>query len=489
MKKWQFKYEMYHHLAAKKAELFEEARKIPGQIGMPEEWLRKYGLTGMISENHGLLRREIAQAIEDGARKIVSNAVLDVEVRRLVKTYYGDEYDAITANTCEGLLYLCFDVLAAPPLAGRGDNYRARYIAPYERHAHHQAAYGRPFPPKYKDLYADRGVTAGEYGQMGKRLYNLETILVPLAGARYECHGIKYHPCPLLLEVDAAKSAEKIAEEAKNHITSLSAFTSLGYTFPGYGYGEKDDDGVPILQKSISQLAAKYNVPYIMDRAAESPFLCTDIRNLGADVMVFSMDKASGAPTCGLAIGKEESMVPLARAVGTHGHRYGIPYSHGKAAYVTLDPGKEALLGLIATLKCLMEKPDTYKKAVDLWYDITIDEFSKLDSGIREGLVITKDYGQLAVEVNYEKTWADGKMGLPIFSIEDMYAGTALTQSGVSAMGVIACVAYDANIKMNPGLGTTDEKGQLVEEPTRYCIRALVKFIELLARYAGVLDQ
>jgi hypothetical protein len=201
------------------------------------------------------------------------------------------------------------------------------------------------------------------------------------------------------------------------------------------------------------------------------------------------MDKASGAPTCGLAIGKEETMVPLHRALGTHGHRFGIPFSHGKAAYVTLDPGKEALLGLIATLKALMEKPDTYKQAVDLWYDITIDEFGKLDSGIRDGLVISKDYSQLAVEVNYENTWTDGKMGIPIFSIEDMYAGTALTQSGVTQMGVIACVAYDANIKMNPGLGTLDEDGVLIEEPTRYCIRALVKFIELLCRYAGVMDQ
>ena len=34
-----------------------------------------------------------------------------------------------------------------------------------------------------------------------------------------------------------------------------------------------------------------------------------------------------------------------------------------------------------------------------------------------------------------------------------------------------------------------DEDGKLLEEPTRYSVRALVKFVELLCRYAGVLDQ
>jgi hypothetical protein len=289
--------------------------------------------------------------------------------------------------------------------------------------------------------------------------------------------------------VDAAKSAEIFEEEASKHAPYLSAFTSLGYTLPGYGYKEKDGDGVPILQKSIARLARKYNVPYIVDRAAEIPFICTDVRKLGADLMLFSMDKSSGSATCGLAIGREEMIVPLARALGTHGHRYGLPVSHGKAQHVTLDPGKESLLGLIATLKLLLEKRDTYKKAVDLWYDITVDEFSRIDSGLKRGLLISKDYGQCAVEVNYENTWADGKMGIPIFSIEDMYAGTALIQAGLSQMGVIPCITYDANIKMSPGLGTVDENGVLLEEPVRYMVRALVKYIELLCRYAGVLNQ
>jgi hypothetical protein len=489
MGKWEYKFEMYQHLANTRGQLYEQAKKIPKEIGFPEDLLGKVGLTGTVSENHGLLRKEISQAMEAGARRVVSNATLDQEIRALVKSYYGDEYDAVTASTCEALLYVGFDVLAAPPISGRGDNYRARYIVPYERHLHHQGSYGRPFPPKYKDLFADRGCTAGELGQSGKRLANLETVIVPLAGAKYDCHGINYHPCALMLGVDAKASAQIIAEEARRHEVYLSAFSSLGYTLPGYGYKEKDDDDVPVLQKSIAQLAKRYHVPYIVDNAAGLPFNCTDIRKLGAELMLFSMDKSSGGPTCGLAIGTEEMIVPLARGLGIHGHRFGNPISHGKATYVTVDPGKEALGGLIATLKVLLEKGDQFRKSADLWYEIVVDEFDNFDSELRGGLVISKDHNSCGVEVNYENTWAGGNMGIPIFSIEDMYAGTSLIQSGMRQMGVIPCISYDGNIRMSPGLGTVDEDGNLMEEPTRYIVRALVRFVELLCKHAGVMDQ
>ena len=489
MAKWHYKFEMYKHLADTRGQLYEEAKKIPKEIGMPEELLGNVGLSGTVSGNHGLIRKEIYEAMEAGARKAIGGATLHQEVRRLVKSYYGDDYDALSASTCEALLFISFDALAAPPITGRGDCYRACYIAPYERHAHHQAGYGRPFPPKYKDLFADRGVTAGEYGQSGKRLHNLETVLVPLVGANYACHGISYNPCTLMMGVDAKQSAESIAEEARKRELYVSAFSSLGYTFPGYGYADKDSDGVPVLQKSIAQLAKKYNVPYIVDNAAGLPFNCTDIRKLGADLVLFSMDKSSGAPTCGLAIGTEEIIVPLAKALGVHGQRFGNPMGYGKAAYVQMDPGKESLLGLIATLKVLLEKGDDFRRNTDLWYEIVVDEFDRLDSGLKQGLVISKDHSSCGVEVNYENTWADGKMGIPIFSIEDMYSGTSLIQSGMQQMGIIPCIAYDANIRMSPGLGTVDENGKLVEESTRYIIRALVRFVELLCRYAGVLEQ
>lgn len=487
--KWRYKIEMYRHLSETLPEIYAKAKKIPGEIGMPDKYLGQVGLSGTVSECHGLLRKEISDAVESGNRKVINNATLDFELRRLVKSVYGDDYDAVAASTCEALLNISFDTLATPPMAGRGDNYRTRYIAPLERHAHHQAGYGRPFPPRYKDLYADRGVTAGEYGQMGKRLNNLDVVLVPLAGARYESHGINYNPVPLLLDVNAEGSLERLRAEAARHATMLSAVSFCGYTNPGYGYGEVDATGTPILHQGMCALAREYNVPSIVDNAAGLPFAGADIRNLGADLVLYSMDKSSGAPTSGLAIGREEYINALSRALGTHGPRAGGLLSHGKAAYVGMDPGKEALLGMVAALRVLAEKPNSFRRAADTWYDITVDEFSKIDSGLREGLVINKDHNSCGVEVNYERTWREGRMGIPIFSIEDMYSGTSLIQSGMRAMGVIPCISYDGNIRMSPGLGTTDENGEIMEEPTRYAVRALVKFVEMLSQHAGVMDQ
>jgi hypothetical protein len=487
-KKFKFKYELYHHLFETQEEFLEKAKKIPAEVGLPSELRGQIGLTGTISENHGLLRREIIDAIAVGARKVTNNATLDKEVRRLVKDWYGDEYDAVATNTCEALLNVSFDTLASPPIAGRGQPYTARYIAPYEKHLHHQGAYGRPFPPKYKDYAADRGLAAGEFGQIGKRLTNLEAVLVPLEGAKYDCHGIKYHPCTLLSGVDAEKSADRIAQVAREQVASLAAITSLGYTHPGYGYGQKDEKGVPILQKRLAEIAQSHNVPYILDNAVGVPFICTDPRDIGCDVMLFSMDKASGGPTCGLAIGKEATIVPMARAMGIHSHRNGSPAAHGKASHVAMDPGKEALTGLIALLRLLQTEGDKYRKQIDIWHEIVEDEFSRMDSGLRKGLSFDKDYNGLCSEVDYEKTWSADRFGIPIFSVEDLYSGTALTMAGMRAMGIAPCIMYDGTLKMSPGLGTTDEHGELIVERVRPMIRCMVRMLEVLCQHSGVMD-
>ncbi|MDP7652520.1 MAG: aminotransferase class V-fold PLP-dependent enzyme [Rhodospirillales bacterium] len=489
MGRFNTKIELYNHLSDTREKLFEEGKKIPKEIGMPSELLGKIGLSGMISECHGLLRKEISDAVEAGNRKVINSGTLDFEIRKLVKSYYGDDYDAVTASTCEGLLLAACDNLFTPPLAGRGENYRTRYMAPYERHAHHQAGYGRPFPPKYKDIFADRGVTAGEYGQMGKRLNNLDVVLVPMEGAKYNSHGLRYHPCALLTHVDAKATAERMAKTARRHEDSLAGFTSLGYTNPSYGYKDTDADGVPILQKEIAKMAQEYDVPYVIDNAAAIPFQCTDIRKIGADIITFSMDKASGATTCGLAIGKEAAISPLSRALGTAGPRAGGVISHGKAMFVQMDPGKESLLGLVAALRILLERGDQFRENCDIFHQIVVDEFSKIDQGLMDGVRIDKDYGSCGVEINYQDTWKDGRMGWPIFSIEDMYAGTSLPQSGMKAMGIIPCVAYDANIKMSIGLGTTDDEGNIIEDNTRWMVRALARFCELMCRHSGVMDQ
>jgi hypothetical protein len=488
MAKFTKKFEMYSSLQANTANIYADARKAADEIGIPAELRGKFGLTGAISGCPGPLNKKVRSAMEKGATEVIPLAKLVDEIRSLVKDAYGDEYDAAPISTCEAGIWVTFDVLFSPPMQGRGDNYQARYIIPYEKHLHHHGGYGRPFPGRFKDIIADRGSTAGELGFYGKRQNNLSMYIAPLVGADYSVHGIKYHPAIQLTKVDPEASAKKINKIAERHASMLTGITSLAYDTPGYGYGVKDNDGVPILQKRLAEIAKDFDVPYVLDNAWGVPFVGHDISKSGADVIIYSMDKASESPTSGLIIGKEEYMVPIRRALGMHGDRYGTAASYGKAAYVGFDPGKEALLGMIAAMKELKDNPDDLKKPVDDMYKIVKEEFDQIHPKIKKGLIISKSYNSRAVEVNYENTWSGNELGFPIFSIEDMYAGSQLMQTGAAQMGVIPTVAYDGNILISPGLGTTDDDGQIIENTFRYAVKAQVKLMEIIAKYSGYID-
>ncbi len=488
MAKFTKKFEMYRSLQANVDNIYADARKAADEIGIPEELRGKFGLTGAISGCPGPLNKKVRDAIEKGTQEVIPLAKLVDEIRSLVKDYYGDEYDAAPVNTCEAGLWVTYDVLFSPPMQGRGDNYHARYIIPYEKHLHHHGGYGRPFPGRFKDILADRGSTAGELGFYGKRQNNLSMCIVPLVGADYSVHGIKYHPAIQLTKVDPEASAEKIRVAAERHASLLTGITSLGYDTPGYGYGVKDNDEVPVLQKRLAEIANDFDIPYVLDNAWGMPFIGHDISKSNADVIIYSMDKASGSPTSGLIIGKEEHMVPIRRALGMHGDRFGTTASYGKAAYVTNDPGKEVLLGMIAALKEIKDNPDDLKKPVDDMYRIVKEELDQINPKIKNGLIISKSYNSRTVEVNYENTWSGNGLGFPIFPIEDMYAGSQLIQTGLSHMGVIPTVAYDGNIFISPGLGTTDDNGQIVESTFRYAVKALAKLMEIIAKYSGYIE-
>lgn len=483
-----YRFEMYEELQANTSKIYEQARQAAAEIGITPELKGKFGLTGAISGCPAPLRKDILEAGEDGAMEVIPLARLVEEIRQIVKDVYGDDYDVAPTSTCEAGLWVVFDTLVSPPSLGKGDNYRSRYIIPAEKHLHHHGAYGRPFPPKYKDVFADRGSTAGELGFYGKRQVNTDTVIVPLAGASYPNHGIKYWPVPLLTAVDPEASKSELAANAERHRETLAGFASLGYDTPGYGYGVKAGDGAPLLQKSIGELARRYNVPYIVDNAWGLPFIGTDPRKTGADVMIYSMDKATGAATSGLIIGREDVMVSIRRALGMHGDRWGTLASYGKAAHVGFDPGKEALLTQVQALKVLRDTPEVLTKPVDDLFRLVNEEFSAIHPRIRQGLLITRSYNSAAVEINYERTWDGNELGLPIFSIEDMYAGSHLIQSGLSQMGVVPTIAYDGNILISPGLGTTDEDGQLIEDRMRLALRALVRLLEIIARHAGFIN-
>lgn len=479
--------QLYTELAESLPEIYRDCERAADEIGIPSEMRGEIGATGAVSGMPGYLRDEIADYVHEHAQKAVPNAELQHRIRGIVKDVYGDDYDAVPVNTCEAALYLSHDVLSTPPLSGRGDTYRSRYIAPYERHVHHQGGYGRPFPPRYKDLLADRGVTAGEFGFHGKRLENLDVVLARLPGAKYEVHGIKNHPCPLLMDVDADAAVEKIRTLADRHASSLVGFASLGYDTPGYGYGQHDENGTPLLSKGIGQVAAEYEVPYITDNAWGVPFVGVDPRETNSTVMTYSMDKAAGAPTSGLIIGQEEEMVQLRRAMGMHGDRGGSTKSYGKSAYVSLDPGKEALLGQIAALRALRDDPGAVTEPVDRTYEIVEDEIGSMRSDLRDGIEVTKSYNSCTVEINYQHTW-EGGMGIPIFSIEDFYS-TQPFKEALMRMGVIPTILYDGNVFLSPGMGTVDETGELVDERMRYAVKAIVAVLEIFSKHAGVLEE
>jgi len=486
--KFQYRYQLYKHLQANQANIYAECRKAGEELGITPEIKNNIGATGAISGCHGLLSREVSEAMHNYGRKVVHSSVLDEELRDVVKSVYGDDYDVAPTNTCEGALVILYDVLYAPPMAGRGDNYRGRFLAPYERHMHHQGAYGRPFPPKYKEVNAERGEAAGELGVTGKRQTNLETVYVKMEGADYSLHGIKHNPVINLMHTDAKKTLESFETIAERHKELLVGFAGLAYDSPGYGYGEKNANGAPELQVGLGKLAKKYDVPYIVDNAWGVPFLGTDIRKTNADAICYSMDKASGSPTSGLIIGKSETMVPVRRASGIHGARYGTLSSHGKAAHVGFDPGKEALAGMIAALKILRDHPEVMLNALDGLYKIALEEFEELPKQLKKGWSIYKSVNSNAVELNYEDTWAGDKYGIPIFSIEDMYAGSHVLQNGMAQMGIIPTIAYDANIFISNGIGNVDENGRLMEKETRLIIKGVLKTVEIISKYAGLLD-
>ncbi len=487
--KWQFRYQLYSALQAAAPAIYAEARQAAVDLGISPTYSGQIGLTGAISANHGFLRRGVEEAMHNAARTVISSAVLDEAIREVVKQVYGDAYDAALVNTCEAGLMLSYNTLCMPPQMGPGEGYRGRSIALYERFIHHHGAFGRPFPPHYKDIIADQGETAGELGLQGKRAANLDTIFVKMAGADYTAHGIKYYPCPDLLHTDAAATLARLHKIAERHAFELVGITSLGYDMPGYGYGEKDADGTPILQKGIAALAADYDIPYIIDNAWGAPVIGADIRKLGGDVMIYSMDKVTGSPTCGLIIGREEPMVHIRRAIGIHGTRPGALLSHGKAAYVALDPGKEALTGALAALRLLQSDPEVPIRAFERLHELVLEAFDTLPARLKDGWLITPSYNALAVALNYSDTWRRGEpFGIPIFSVEDMYAGTSLIQSCVAQMGILPTIAFDGDIMVSNGLGNLDEDGNLLEIPTRLALRGLFKSIEIISRHAGLLD-
>lgn len=412
---------------------------------------------------------------------------LEDELREVVKDVYGDGYDAAAANTCEAALRISMETLCAPPSMRHGDIYRARFLMPYAEDYEWIGGYGRAFPPRYKNLLVDRTVAGGELGVEGKSLANLEALFVRMAGAKYESHGIRFNPTSLLTHVNAEETIANARKLAQRHGAFLAGVASLGYDTPSYGHGELDGNGAPVLLRMLSEVARDYDVPYIVDTGSSIPFVGLDPRDIDCDIITYSMDKAGRAPATGLMIGKDETINPIRKGMGLGGQRYGEVSSHGKAVYTYADPGRDALVGLVAYLKTLRDEPDRVTEPIDRFHEIIIEAFDSLvPERFRNDLIITKTYQLGGSEVNYERTWSEGDFGIPIFTLEDLWADTNPIVAAQVEMGIEPATIYGGKIFLGPGLGTLDHDGRLVEDAARIAARCLVKSIEIVCHHSGL---
>jgi len=481
------RYKFYEHLLTSRESIHKEAKEAAKEMGL-DRFGGQLGLNTTSSSCPGPLPKYVWDALAEARKKrVLPIRIVENELRDLVKDAYGDDYDGVALNTCESALRISFETLVAPPIMARGSTYRTRFIAPYTHDDEFMVGYGRPFPPKYKNLFVDRSVSAGETGVEAKTLANLDAVIVKLVGAKYEAHGINYNTCPLLADVDPERSAQRIDDVARRHIDTLAGFETIGDDTPGFGYGAKDSNGVPILQRRIGELAEEYDVPYILDAARGIPIIGTHPRDVHATVMMFSMDKVVHAIASGLLVGREEELVPIRKALGTHGERTGSVSSHGKAAFSFADPGRDAVISQIAILRTITESPNVFKDPVDKYYSITRDEFSRLEpSWLRDGLIITKSNHLGCVEINYEHTWTEDRFGIPFFTTEDNFTDTNLITSSLTEMGVYPPPIYGGNIQLTSGLGDTDDDGNLIEENIRLAVRALVRSVNIVCKHAGL---
>ena len=480
-----FRHQIYQALGRGRIDFLARVAGEAPRVGMPEEWKGAIGLTGSNSARPAYLRRDVIEAVAAGARSSRNLIEYAEDIRTVVKEEYGDDYDALPIATCEAALWAALDTLASPPIAGRGDGYRARYIALHEAHGEHQVGYGRPFPPKYKDVFADRANISGELGVIGRRLNNLDVIVVKMQGARYEPHGIKSFVVPLLTSVDAARTLARIRDVLAQQIDSVSALVSLGYDSIGYGYGEKRVGDVSVLKAGMGALASAHDIPYIVDNARGIPFLGAHPRDIDADVMMFSMDKVAGAPTSGLIVGRAECIIALQRALGWHSERFGGgSMTYGKGMFAAFDPGREALIGQLEALRWLQGHRDVVTRAIDGLHRIVVEELAALCARYGEGIRISRSYNGGAVEINYVDTWASGRVGIPIFSTEDKAAGMNLITAGVGALGILPPSPDEGNVVLTLGRGLLDEDGNLIDERARIAVRGLAIVLSLLGEFA-----
>jgi hypothetical protein len=239
----------------------------------------------------------------------------------------------------------------------------------------------------------------------------------------------------------------------------------------------------------MQELAADYDIPFIVDAATCLPIVGLDPRAIGADVMIYSMDKAGRSPIAGLAIGKADALSVLRKAMGWDGPRIGGTSSYSKAVFSLADPGRDSLVGLLAFLKVLRDAPECVIEPIEQMHAILIEELDAFrPRRFRDKLIVTKSHHMGGIELNYARTWDGDEFGVPLFNLEDLYAETNAIDVAITAMGLAPSTIYAGNVLIGPGLGLIDEDGALMPDAARAAIRAMIAAFGIVCRHAGLGD-
>lgn len=481
------RHEWYQKLYDDIPKIVDEARRYGDKLSLGEH-KGNIGLYSGASSLPARLPDYVLDAIVKANHiEILPVRAVEDRVRSVIKNIYGDAYDAAVVNTCEAGLRVVIETLMAPPIMRRGDAYRARMISTYGDDIEWGMAYGRPFPPRHKNASVDRSVSAGELAMEAKSLTNLDTVFVRFAGARYEVHGIRQNIVPFLTDIDVDGTLANLRRASERHAHLVSGYHTVGYDTPGWGHAARDAEGRPALMRGMGELAREYDVPFIIDAASCLPAIGVSPADADADVVLYSMDKAGRSPCSGLIVGSEEAMLPVRKSLGLAGQRFGHVSSHGKAVFSAADPGRDAVVGLLAFLEVLRDDPDRIRRPVDEYHDILVAAFAELEPAhLRDGIIITRSHHMGGTEVNYCRTWNGDGFGIPLFTLEDLYADTNPIMLATAAMGVEPATIYAGNVLLNPGLGLLDRDGQLIRDKAELAAHALVKSFEIVCRHAGI---
>ena len=349
-----FRHEWYQRIFERQPDIAREAAGCAEALGMAP-FAGEIGLYQGSSSCPARLPDFVMNAIVEANRVNVlpARGVAD-RIRDLVKTVYGDEWDCCVTNTAEAALRIAYDALMAPPTMRKGDAYRTRVLQVLGEDFEWGAAYGRPFPPQYKNIAMDRTVAGGELGLEGKSLANVDTLFVRAPGVKYEVHGVRPNVVPLMtgLDVDGTDEAARGGRRAARDDALRRSRRGLRHARLGFwGEGRRRRAGAHAGDERAR--ARSFDVPFVVDAATCLPFVGLDPRKIGADVMIYSMDKAGRSPIAGLIIGKAEPMNVLRKAMGWGGPRTGGTSSYSKAVFSAHDPGRDSLVGLLAFLQAM----------------------------------------------------------------------------------------------------------------------------------------